>query len=35
MNFANGIIGTVLGAVVAFVVTWFFGLSKDAIEGRM
>jgi len=34
-NFVNGIIGTVLGVVVAFVVTWFFGLSKDAIEGRM
>lgn len=35
MNFVNGIIGTVLGVVVAFVVTWFFGLSKDAIEGKM
>lgn len=34
-NFVNGIIGTLLGVVVAFVVTWFFGLSKDAIEGRM
>lgn len=34
-NLVNGIIGTVLGVVVAFVVTWFFGLSKDAIEGKM
>lgn len=32
-NFINAIIAIVLGIVVGFVVTWFFGLTKEQIEG--
>lgn len=32
-NFVNGIIATIIGMVVAFIVTWFFGFTKEQIEG--
>lgn len=32
-NFINAVISIVLGVVTAFVVTWFFGLTKEQIEG--
>lgn len=32
-NFVNGLIATIIGMVVAFVVTWFFGLTKEQAEG--
>ena len=33
MNFVHGLIATILGMAVAFVVTWFFGLTKEQAEG--
>ena len=33
-NFVNGIIATVIGMVVAFIVTWFFGFTKEQLEGK-
>ncbi len=33
-NFVNGIIATVIGMAVAFIVTWFFGFTKEQLEGK-
>lgn len=33
-NFVNGCIATAIGFVVAFVTTWFFGLTKEQAEGK-
>lgn len=33
-NFVNGLIATLIGMAVAFVVTWFFGLTKEQAEGK-
>ncbi|MDO4538319.1 MAG: PTS transporter subunit EIIC [Coriobacteriales bacterium] len=33
-NFINGCIAMGIGAVVAFVTTWFFGLTKEQAEGK-
>ena len=33
-NFVNGIIATIIGMVVAFIVTWFFGFTKEQLEGK-
>lgn len=33
-NFVNGIIATVIGMVVAFIVTWFFGFTEEQLEGK-
>ncbi len=33
-NFVNGIIATVIGMFVAFIVTWFFGFTKEQLEGK-
>ncbi len=33
-NFVNGCISVAIGMAVAFVTTWFLGLTKDQIEGK-
>lgn len=33
-NFVNGIIATVIGMAVAFIITWFFGFTKEQLEGK-
>lgn len=33
-NFINGVIATIIGMAVAFIVTWFFGFTKEQIEGK-
>lgn len=33
-NFVNGCIGMFLGMAVAFVVTWFFGFTKEDLEAK-